>query len=311
MGTIGESRCIGCRRPRRADGSAFCLQFFGPGRIIGPIEARNVFVTDIVNVVVPNAYTALDPHFALNLSERWSGNTIESNAYIGIPLIVIGLFTVARWWREPWVTLVGLGTITALLWSLGPFLHFDGVSERAIGLPGVLLALVPVGDNILPARFDLFTDFGLGALISVFVDRAVLAGSWRARVAGGTAVLLVCVSLAPRAPIAAYSPGTPQYFAPKGDVRSLRQGSIALVVPYGDSSLTMAPMLWQAVSGFRFRMVAGAMFTAGPGGPRRSGAPSGVHRSIALWRNCSRGSRRPPARPIPLRRLVLSWTSCE
>ncbi len=76
-------------------------QFFGPGRIIGPIQIRDVFVTDIVNVVVPNAYTALDPHFALNLSERWSGNTIESNAYIGIPLIVIGSLYVARWWREP------------------------------------------------------------------------------------------------------------------------------------------------------------------------------------------------------------------
>jgi hypothetical protein len=92
------------------------------------------------------------------------------------------------------------------VWSLGPYLHFDGFSERAIGLPGTMLALLPVADNILPARFDLFTDFDVGALLAVFVDRAVLTGSWRARAAGGIAVLLVCVTLAPRAPIAAYTP---------------------------------------------------------------------------------------------------------
>jgi hypothetical protein len=250
-------------------------QFLGPGRITGPLQPLNYYVTDIVNVVVPNAYTALDPHFALSLSERWPRYTIENDAYIGLPLIVMAVFTVARWWRERWVRLIGLGTIAALVWSLGPFLHFNGGSEKAIGFPGAVLVLLPVADNILPARFDLFTDFGLGALIAVFVDRVVLAGSWRARAAGGTAMLLVCVTLAPKAPIAAYSPGTPRYFAADGDVRSLRQGSIALVVPYGDGEATMAPMLWQTVSGFRFRMVAGAMFTAGPRGAPAFGGYAG------------------------------------
>ena len=92
-------------------------QFFGPGRIIGPIEPLNYYVTDIVNVVVPNAYTALDPH-ALSLSERWSKYTIEDDAYIGLPPIVIGVFTMTCWWRERWVRLVGLGTVAAFVWSL-------------------------------------------------------------------------------------------------------------------------------------------------------------------------------------------------
>jgi dolichyl-phosphate beta-glucosyltransferase len=250
-------------------------QFFGPGRIIGPIQPLNDYVTDIVNVVVPNAYTALDPHFALSLSQRWSPYIIENDAYIGLPLIAIGGFAIAWWWRERWVRLVGLGTIAAFIWSLGPYLHFDGVSERAIGLPGAVLVLLPVADNILPARFDLFTDFGFAALIAVFVDRAVLAGSWRARAASGTAMLLVCVTLAPREPIAAYAPGTPRYFVATGEVRSLRQGTSVLVVPYGDSTQTMAPMLWQAVSGFRFRMVAGTMWTAGPRGAASFGGSTG------------------------------------
>jgi hypothetical protein len=252
-------------------------QFFGPGRIVGPIQPLNYYVTDVVNVVVPNAYAALDPHSALVLSERWSRYTIENDAYIGLPLLLIAVFTIARWWRDRWVRLVGLGTAAALVWSLGPYLHFDGVSERAIGLPSAVLAVLPVGDNIVPARFDLFTDFGLGALVAVFVDRAVLVGSWRVRAAGGTVMLLACTTVAPKAPIGAYNPGTPQYFLASGQVRSLRQGSTALVVPFGDSTLTMAPMLWQALSGFRFRMVAGTMWTAGPmGAPSFGGAAGGT-----------------------------------
>jgi hypothetical protein len=120
-------------------------QFFGPGRIIGPIQPLNFYVTDIVNVVVPNAYTALDPHFAVSLSGRWSPYIIENDAYIGLPLIAISAFTIAYWWRERWPRLVGLGTIAAFVWSLGPYLHFDGAAERAIGLPGALLVLLPVG----------------------------------------------------------------------------------------------------------------------------------------------------------------------
>jgi hypothetical protein len=70
-----------------------------------------------------------------------------------------------------------------------------------------------------------------------------------------------------------------------GEVRSLRQGSIALVVPYGDSTLTMAPMLWQAVSDFRFRMVAGTMWTAGPkGAPTFGGSAGGTRLDCVMQR---------------------------
>jgi hypothetical protein len=125
----------------------------------------------------------------------------------------------------------------------------------------------------LPARFALFMDFGLAALLAIFTDRAIGAGSKLSRALGLGAVALVCVSLAPQAPISAYSPETPRYFLPGGDVLSLPQGTVALVVPYGDNELTMAPMLWQAQAGFRFRMVSGAMITAGPGGAASLGQP--------------------------------------
>ena len=241
-------------------------QFFGPVRIVGSIQAPNTYVTDLVNLIVPGGGAALQPQFAATLAGRWTGGFMEADAYIGIPLILVSVYTVIRWRHDRWLRVVALAAAAALVWSLGAFLHIDGITHHLLPLPGRLLAHLPVLDNILPARFDLFVDLGLAAIIAIFVDRAALAGKWFGRLAAGFAFLLVCVTLAPSMPISAYTTDTPQYFLPGGDIGTLHQGTIALVVPYGDSLLTMDPMLWQAESGFRVRMVAGALYTAGPNG---------------------------------------------
>jgi hypothetical protein len=244
-------------------------QFLGPGRIVGSIQAPNTYVTDVANLVVPGLGAALQPQFAAGLASRWTGGFMEAYASIGIPLVLVSIYSAIRWRRDRWLRVVAFGTAAALVWSLGPFLHIDGITHHLLPLPGRLLAHVPVFDNILPARFDLFMDLGLAAVVAVFVERAVLAGRWRGRLVASAAFLLVCVTVAPVMPISAYTSDTPRYFLPGGDVNTLPQGTVALVVPYGDSLLTMDPMLWQAQSGFRVRMVSGAMYTAG-----RNGAPS-------------------------------------
>ncbi|MGA2283461.1 MAG: hypothetical protein ABSH07_07255 [Candidatus Dormibacteria bacterium] len=249
-------------------------QLFGPGRIVGPIQTPNTYVTDLVNLVVPTSATALSPPFTTGIVSQWTGFPIEADAYIGIPLLLVGLYTAVRWWGDRWLRIVALGACAAVIWSLGPYLHVAGVSHHVLPLPGRLLAHVPVLANLLPARFDLFLDLGLAALLAVFVDRVVLAGRWRSRLMGGVALALVVVTLAPRMPLAATSSETPPYFISGGDVTALAPGTTALVVPYGDSSSTMEPLLWQAQSGFRFRMVSGTIWTAGPGGAPSFGRPA-------------------------------------
>lgn len=249
-------------------GWPLAYQFFGPGIIVGPIQTPDTYVTDAVNLIVPGQFSALAPAFAEKLASHWAGGVMENDAYIGLPLLAISLYVMVRWREDKWVWVIGWATLAVIIWSLGGYLHFNGAVERAFPLPWRIFANWPVLDNVLPARFDLFTDFGLAALLAVFVDRAVLspALSWRGRGVGVVVVFVVCATLAPSAPVGAYSPDIPRYFAPGGDAQALAQGTIAFVVPYGDGELTMSPMLWQATSGFRFRMVAGAMYTAGPNG---------------------------------------------
>jgi hypothetical protein len=73
-------------------------QLFGPGRIVGPIQTPNTYVTDVLNLVVPTSATALAPPFTTAIVNQWSGFPIEADAYIGIPLLLVGLYTAVRCW---------------------------------------------------------------------------------------------------------------------------------------------------------------------------------------------------------------------
>lgn len=249
-------------------GAPLAYQFFGPERLVGLFHPPDVFVTDVVNIVVPGYFAAWTPGFAAHLASHWSAGFGESESYIGLPLLAICVFVAVRWRRELWVKVVSIGALGVLILSLGSYLHFNGAVERAVPLPGRLLAALPVFDNILPVRLDLFVDFGLAALAAVFIDRAVMDRSLgvRRRVVASGLVVLAAATLAPKAPLIVYKPKIPRYFLPGGGADALERGTVALVVPYGDGDNSEGPMLWQAMAGFRYKMVAGDMETAGRNG---------------------------------------------
>jgi hypothetical protein len=258
-------------------GVPLLYQLFGPGRIVGPIQAPNTYVTDAANLFVPNLFAALDPLFASHLAAQWTGGPVEADGYIGIPFILVAVVALLRWRRDRWLWLVGLSTAAAVVWGLGPYLHVNGLRFHSPPLPGLLLAHVPFLDDALPSRFALFTDLGLAAVAAVFIDRGVLLCQklrWRA---GAIALLIaVAATVAPRYPIQTWRDPTPAYFLERGDGRHVVEGTVALVVPYGEGGLTQDPLLWQAEGGFRIRMVSGAIYTSGPGGIPSFGRPGGV-----------------------------------
>jgi hypothetical protein len=264
-------------------GVPLVYQFLGPGRITGLFQPPNVYVTDAVNLVVPNGYTVLVPPLAGDLASHWTGGTGEALAYVGVPFILVSLWTFLRWHRDRWLLVVGCGTAAALVWSLGPYLHIDGVTHHLLPLPGRLFVSIPGLTNVIPSRFALLMDFGLAAVVAVFTDRIVLQGRWQSRAVGGAALLLVGASLAPQMPIPAWSAATPQYFLPGGDIEHLPAGSTALVVPFGAySELALGPLLWQAESNFRVRMVSVAIYTGGPDG-MSIGLPSAIQLEQHGW----------------------------
>ncbi|HEX6492317.1 MAG TPA: hypothetical protein VF112_02330, partial [Candidatus Dormibacteraeota bacterium] len=91
-------------------------------------------------------------------------------------------------------------------------------------------------------------------LVAVFVDDIRRRRS--TAVAGAILLAAVAVTLFPRLPFPSSAVSTPSFFTGPG-VRQIPEEEVALVAPFVSSPIPDDPMLWQALSGMRFRMPGG------------------------------------------------------
>ena len=262
-------------------------QFFGPQRMSGSLQPAAIYSTDVLNFFVPTRLEQLAPPPALLVTSHFTGNLSEWNAYLGLPLVAILVFTAVRFWHRPVVRMaIGVGLVFALL-SLGPFLHVDGwvtripvvalallfpalrrvlpVRSMALMFIGFWLALTiaPLFQNILPSRLTLPVYLLAGIVLAIFTEWVISLPKDRRLLGPSIALLAVFAGLFPRLPFPASAVWVPQFFGRGGDVSAIPEGSVSLLIPYarGDHP---AAMQWQAVSGMRFRMPEGYAYVPGP-----------------------------------------------
>lgn len=247
-------------------------QFFGPQRIHGDLQPHGVYVTDLLNFVVPTLFMAIKPAALVDLSVRWTGNSSEWNAYLGAPLVLLLLGTLAVSWRSAVVRMAGLVGLSMAVLSLGPRLHVGGV-DTGVHLPYRALDRLPVLGNVLPSRLALFVYLAAGLVLAVFLRQALSARYKPAAVAGLAVVMVALAPLFPALPWYSAPADSPAFFG--GAVADrVQPGQLLMVLPaYGPDS--PRPMLWQAAAGMRYRMPAGYIFVPGAGnapalGPRPS-----------------------------------------
>lgn len=240
-------------------------QVAGPYPVHGPIQEPNTFVADLENLVVPTSATWLWPHgLTASMSNGWTGPA-EATAYLGIPLIVAAIVSIRRTWRNRTALMVALTTGAMIVLSLGPHLHIGG-ADTYIPLPAIVLTHLPLADNVLPVRFSLLAAFGVAFLLQLAFDRPLLTRLWPERMTSllGIAALATLISVLP---LTTSRVTVPEYFSPSGGSSRLPVGTVALVGPSIDNDPASAtPMLWQATSNFRFRMIDGMAVTTNPQG---------------------------------------------
>jgi hypothetical protein len=264
---------------------AFLLwtQFFGPQRPGRVLEPRNEYVSDLFSFIAPTRIQLLAPSWVATWTQSFHGNLTEWGSYLGAPLVALLAWTAYRNWRSPTARLVTCLFLVCAVLSLGFTLHIAGrttlvpvalVALLAIPLrrsipAGFLLGvaalgslamiLMPVVDNILPARLMLQGFLFAAILVALFVD-----GVMERRHGRGLPLALLglaTVLLLPILPYPSTAPAMPAYFT--GAVRQLPEGSVALIAPYARASHGDA-MLWQALAGMWFRMPEGYAFVPNP-----------------------------------------------
>lgn len=238
------------------------FQFLGPQRAFGSLQPQDVYVNDLLALAVPN-FNAAGGGLASWLVDRFTGNSSEDNAYVGLPLLV--LFAVAAWGGRHdrairWAAGLAVGLFVL---SLGPHLHVAGYVSP-VPLPWLLFGRLPLFESADPARIMLIGYLPLALAVARWAD-----GRTRSKPAlAGLALALLL--LVPTAPFPSTPAQVPAFFRPGGAAGRLPAGANVLVTPFSSKESTEA-MYWQAVAGYRFRMPEGDAFTPGPTlGPRPS-----------------------------------------
>jgi hypothetical protein len=237
------------------------VQFAGPQRLSGPIQPLNYYVTDVLNLFVPNT-EYFTPTRAVQIAAHWSGNSIEQTAYLSVPGLILISGVVASLWYRRIVLLFAAMFAAVLMLSFGPHLHVGGMFS-AIPLPWAVIDHLPILQSMLPARLSLYlflfsgliVAHGLDATMNLSKGFVVSAGAW-ALTAATVAALL------PMLPAASKVHAVPSFFQ-SDNVALIPDGSVALVAPWSDgreqrvAATNTLPMLWQVAAGFRYRMPSG------------------------------------------------------
>ena len=224
----------------------------GSGYSIG---AGYTYVSDALNFVIPTRITWLGGTLFGSVTNNFTGEIGEQGAYLGLPLIamLVMYFIQAR---RTVAARILLGVIVvAGVWSLGAKLHVKGPTR--LDLPAVVLAHLPVFDELAPARIALYLSLAASVAVALWLS-SPRAAPWRWGLAALAVIFLIPATNAtyPGTRVAMFhSPVRMPRFFSSGMYRSyLRRGEVILPLPWANQG---ASMLWQANTDFYFRMASG------------------------------------------------------
>jgi hypothetical protein len=241
----------------------------------GSINEPTIYTTDLLNLILPTHLILVGGRAARTISEHFPANDSERDGYLGIPVLVMFVLFAIRRWRTPAGRLLLAGFAVALVASFGAWLTVYG--HRITTMPWEHVSFRPLFNNVLPSRLMLFVAFVV----------AIAVALWMSSTRGWLAVVLpvlAVISLVPNPTADAFRTAAhvPQFFRGDGVRRCVAPNENVLIFPQAKHG---SPMLWQAVSGYRFRLADGYMTPDPPTSFYTSPAAARIANREVTWRD--------------------------
>jgi hypothetical protein len=208
---------------------------------------------DLLNPLFPTQVNLLGGHAFHALSSTFEfGNPSEADGYLSLPVLIAFIVWFFRTRRRFLARILMLAAGVSFLAALGSHLHVAGI--RTVGLPFDWVKTLPVFRLTTPSRIAVYT--GLAFAVGVSVWLAEPSRRLRGIPARWIVFALSAAMLFPHVATGLWG-GTepnPAFFSGNAYRRYLTRGETVLVMPYGWNGDSM---LWQAETGFYFRMPGG------------------------------------------------------
>ncbi|QQE77608.1 hypothetical protein [Alicyclobacillus sp. SO9] len=181
-----------------------------------------VFVTDLLNPVLPTSVFLFHIHLTSVLTDRMSGDLSEKGAYFGIPTILILYWAIRKLWPSQLYRGLTILFVAVFVLSLGPKLHILGL-YTPIPLPWILIQHIPLMREALPSRLMFYDDVIAVILVIGAIHRVLQTTSAEKRKKNARMSMLALLTLfllwLPRVDFASQAmPALQPALMPKGEI---------------------------------------------------------------------------------------------
>jgi hypothetical protein len=212
------------------------------------VRARAGRGSDLLNFVIPSRNALVGGDLFPGLVARFPGNESERGAYLGLPLIAIGVHYFVTIWKERSTKLVlGCAIVCATL-TLGASLTVAG---KSFGwMPWRAIRELPLLRSAQAIRFSVYVSLVSAVVVALWVQ----ARSGRQLWIRSAAALIALAFLLPNLPAGFWhsSPRIPPFFGAGLYREYLVPDEAVLILASGGEA-----MVWQAKAGVYFRMPEG------------------------------------------------------
>ena len=248
----------------------------GPNAPQGAIRPHGVWNTDLLDPILPAAPAWLSSGVS-PLPRIMEIDPAELGAYVGAPALAAAVLIVCGLGRRsvyavPVRIAAATGFLVFLL-ALGSPILLGGRIALETG-PFALIEAIPVLNNILPMRLVLHSTIALFAVLGIGLQWALSHRKLLRARALLILLVLAAVAILP-APQTAHEVTVPDFYEhsiaeviPAGSVVKTFPRPLAWAEPHADEA-----MVWQSVSGFRYRETGGYFIGSSPESPVTYSAP--------------------------------------